>query len=376
MERRRLKRVLLALLAAAVWSSDAMAGERWDDRWSPIDLTSLAGATFFSRVVPVPGGLVRFAVEVGDNGAAAPSATLVFRDVDSAAILERYDIGAMPAGAVFMTAPLASRKIRVDVADAAPGKPVGRIVGALLQDAGAQPLGQPGVWRDAATFSANDKIKAASKAVVKLIMPGGTCTGFVFGAPATIITDAHCMEGSPVFMASVKKDWKPCGDISIQFAYLKLSDRHFSPRVACRVAATDEFHDLAVLKVSYPNNDPPGVVIVPSHAELQDGEQIFVVHHPAGTPQKVSDCTWNAADEQMAQNPTLYFRYRCSTLPGSSGAPVLNAAGELIGVQDRWEANDAITVATLFRKFKDEGFEALNRATWARYVSALARRPE
>jgi S1-C subfamily serine protease len=100
------------------------------------------------------------------------------------------------------------------------------------------------------------------------------------------------------------------------------------PFIAREIAAGDEVSDIALIVV-----DPPStpISILPLEtSSLSNGEGLFVVSNPQGSSWKVSegivDSVWNFA------NSGALLRITAKLSPGSSGGPVLNLRGHVIGI--------------------------------------------
>jgi hypothetical protein len=77
--------------------------------------------------------------------------------------------------------------------------------------------------------------------------------------------------------------------------------------------------------------DPVPVDVLPvsiARADVLPGERLTMVHHPAGLPKKLTQYGCRATSTLSAETN---LRHRCDTLPGSSGAPILNANREIVG---------------------------------------------
>jgi serine protease Do len=94
------------------------------------------------------------------------------------------------------------------------------------------------------------------------------------------------------------------------------------------ILAADQTSDLALLQLDAPC--PNVVTLALAEAEPLEGEPLMLVSNPLGEPWQVSigevGPAWNffAIGERLQITPGV--------LPGSSGAPVLNLAGQVIGI--------------------------------------------
>ena len=153
--------------------------------------------------------------------------------------------------------------------------------------------------------------KKALESTVYLEMqkPDGTGSkgsGF-FIQPSYIATNYHVIEGATA-------------------AYVKLVGKQTTYQVES-IAATDAEHDLAILKVSSTNST---VLPLANSDKVEIGEAVYAVGNPQGFLEgTVSDGIISAI---RGEGDNKWIQMTAPISPGSSGGPVLNAHGEVIGV--------------------------------------------
>ncbi len=159
----------------------------------------------------------------------------------------------------------------------------------------------------AAVLPAVVKIDAASGA------EGGSGSGFVIRSDGYILTNNHVVEGAD--------------NLSVTFAD--------GDQVDAELVGADAGYDLAVIKVD--RSDLP-VVALGSSAALNVGDGAIAVGSPLGLAGTVTAGIVSALNRPVTaggQGETSFInaiQTDAAINPGNSGGPLLNAAGEVIGV--------------------------------------------
>ncbi len=152
-----------------------------------------------------------------------------------------------------------------------------------------------------------DKIAArAIPSIVLIKTDSGLGTGFVVSSDGLIATNLHVI-----------------GDA--QQASVTLADeREFTD---IEVINFDIAHDLIVLRVTAKNLVP---LVLGDSAKVKVGERVVAIGHPLGLGNTVSDGLVSAVRKINPQLTVLQVSAPISQ--GSSGGPLLNEAGEVIGI--------------------------------------------
>src|SRR5262249_32281200 len=133
-------------------------------------------------------------------------------------------------------------------------------------------------------------------------------SGFVLNTNGYIVTNNHVVENA--------------ADIQV-----KLDDgREFPAKVVGRDAKTD----LALLKV-----DATGLPVIPlgDSTALQVGEPVMAIGNPFGLEQTVTTGIVSATGRVIGSGPyDNFIQTDASINPGNSGGPLINARGEVIGI--------------------------------------------
>jgi len=108
---------------------------------------------------------------------------------------------------------------------------------------------------------------------------------------------------------------------------------HGRADVAARIVAVDEGRDLAVLKID--TDPPPTPVRLGRSADLRIGEPVVGIGNPFGIGRTVAQGIVSALGRSTRSEFTFYpdmIQTDASVNPGSSGGPLLNVYGELVGI--------------------------------------------
>ena len=141
----------------------------------------------------------------------------------------------------------------------------------------------------------------------------GLGSGFVVSSDGLILTNAHVVDGSDKVTVTLK------------------DGRTFEGEVM----GTDSFTDVAVIKIE-PEEELPAVSFADSET-LQPGEWAIAIGNPLGldntvTTGIVSGTGRSSAQVGVADKRVSFIQTDAAINPGNSGGPLLNAKGEVIGI--------------------------------------------
>ncbi|HEY8479081.1 MAG TPA: trypsin-like peptidase domain-containing protein, partial [Spirillospora sp.] len=202
----------------------------------------------------------------------------------------------------------------------------GGVAGRLTADAGSAALeqsqagpvnGGPGDLSDVAA-----RVQASVVSIeIRTGRAQGTGSGFVIDRQGHVLTNAHVVEDSTQ-------------------ATVVLADQR---RVQGRVVGTDRALDLAVLEI--PASQAPAPLRFGRFSDVRVGDPVIALGSPLGLQGTVTSGIVSALNRQVrlgeGGGASTAVQTDASINPGNSGGPLVNARGEVIGV------NTAI--ATLMR---------------------------
>jgi S1-C subfamily serine protease len=156
----------------------------------------------------------------------------------------------------------------------------------------------------------------------------GQGSGFVISDDGEIVTNAHVVtEGGT---AGGGGEVRPAREVYVEF-----SDRN---QVEAEVIGFDPFADVALLEV-----DPEGLDLRPlklgSENDVGVGEPVAAIGSPFGQQQSLSIGVVSASDRTI-ESLTRFaidgaIQTDASINPGNSGGPLLDAAGEVVGINQQ-----------------------------------------
>ena len=142
--------------------------------------------------------------------------------------------------------------------------------------------------------------------------PQGVGTGFIFDKQGLIITNEHVIHGA--------------SEIDVKIA-------GFDKPVKAKVVGSDPDLDLAVLKVTV-NKDLP-VLELGDSSKVEVGSWVIAIGNPYGLDHTVTVGVISAKERPVTISDRLYknlFQTDAAINPGNSGGPLLNTAGQVIGI--------------------------------------------
>jgi serine protease Do len=156
--------------------------------------------------------------------------------------------------------------------------------------------------------SLEDVIARAKPAVVRLKGPGKSGSGFFVTEKGVIATNAHLARGGGSLLAIL-----PGGE-----------------QLAAKIIDIDPDHDIALVKVE--GDDFPYLSLATA-SSVRQGETVIAIGNPSDAmPFAVTKGIVSAVDKFSPAGPGIWIQTDASINPGSSGGPLLNARGQVIGI--------------------------------------------
>ncbi|MFC5816581.1 S1C family serine protease [Nonomuraea harbinensis] len=178
------------------------------------------------------------------------------------------------------------------------------------EPATALPRAAPAASGGATGLSATAAMVLPSVVSVEAGRAGGS--GFVVDGSGHVLTNAHVVRGA--------------SDVTVV-----LSDGR---RLGARVLGSDDDEDLAVLEVAGAGSARLPPATLGRSADLSVGEQVLAIGSPLGLSGTVTAGIVSATDREVRLGGASRTAVQtdASINPGNSGGPLVNARGEVVGV--------------------------------------------
>lgn len=150
-----------------------------------------------------------------------------------------------------------------------------------------------------------DVIEKYRNVIIQIATPYSTGTGFYLREPGLIVTNEHVIRGNR--------------EVVIDGALL--------PKQLSRVLYADPKYDLAFIEA--PKSELPEVPLG-LERQVREGDSVVAIGHPFGL--KFTATRGIISNTLHKENDVRYFQHDAALNPGNSGGPLVNDAGEIIGV--------------------------------------------
>jgi len=191
-------------------------------------------------------------------------------------------------------------------------EPAGADSGATLGTVSARPA--------STSETASQVYDATHRGVVKITTGSGLGTGFVLDKSGDVLTNDHVVDGS--------------SRVNVSF--------DSNTTRSARVVGTDATDDLAIVKI-----DPSGLNLQPlrlaDSSTAKVGDTVYAIGNPFGYTNSFSEGIVSGLDRTMTAPNGFTITHAIQTdaaiNPGNSGGPLLNANGEVIGINAQIASN-------------------------------------
>jgi serine protease Do len=155
-----------------------------------------------------------------------------------------------------------------------------------------------------------------------LVAPSrGSGSGVIVDASGYIVTNAHVVQGAHRIQVEL-----PVRDASVGRSLVRPRPR----LVGAQLVAVDEETDIAVLKVA--EKDLPALRFADSDT-VRPGQIVMAFGSPLGLTSSVTLGVVSAVGRQLeTEDPMVYLQTDAPINPGNSGGPLVNLAGEVVGI--------------------------------------------
>jgi serine protease Do len=150
----------------------------------------------------------------------------------------------------------------------------------------------------------------------------GVASGVIVSPDGYIVTNAHVVaQAQQITVRIVPRDAQSISSV--------LSQSFLKP-ISANLVGTFAEADLALLKI--PADDLPALPFADFGA-LRQGQMVFAFGSPAGLHNSVTMGVVSSVARQLdPDNPMLYIQTDTAINPGNSGGPLVNTAGQMVGL--------------------------------------------
>ncbi len=154
------------------------------------------------------------------------------------------------------------------------------------------------------------------ESVALVSTPAGMGSGFVIDERGYVVTNFHVIRGEQEISVTLVRK----GDVGLERVKIK----------KVKIAAINQFSDLALLKLDVPEGLRLKSVFLGSSDTARDGQSVFAIGNPLGLERTVSEGIVSSTRRNFKGQ--LFLQTTAPINPGNSGGPLFNLRGEVIGI--------------------------------------------
>jgi Trypsin-like peptidase domain len=194
----------------------------------------------------------------------------------------------------------------------------------------------PGVADDDEAKSAQAEVVARSLPALVLLLNThadgsvGYGSGLIVDHAGTVLTSLHVVENGKLGAMLYRKDrvsYTPMDGGLGRYMFENQKEV-----LTATLVARDATADLALVKLAVPTPDAP--ILQFSHKAVSPGDRVFALGHPQET-------VWSFTSGVVSALHNGAIQHDATISQGSSGGPLLNEAGEVIGINTHKVASEA-----------------------------------
>lgn len=179
-------------------------------------------------------------------------------------------------------------------------------------------------WEDLGRIPENSFFRQTSTPVGRLKVRRSDgialCTAFLVDS-GRLLTNNHCVPGN----GDVR-------EVVLEMGYLSQGGRIQRYGVQIQPIMTDRALDISLLSLEGDAADSWGAIEFDPQA-IGPGDDLFIIHHPGGQTMKLSRVGCFSGPQRAL--PNGHFLHQCDTIGGSSGSPIFNMQGRVVGIHHR-----------------------------------------
>ncbi len=147
-----------------------------------------------------------------------------------------------------------------------------------------------------------------------------TCTGFLV-SPRHLITNDHCPRSTSEITSTI-----------VEFDYDEEFSRTDMYKLTLEDLPRDETLDFAIYKLNKEATGRGYLQLSDDDRYISPGKALIIFQHPGGFPKRLAEYDCRVLRPTHPVAPRTDFGHMCDTEGGSSGAPVQNSLGDVIGL--------------------------------------------